>query len=267
MYVLISVIIPVYNTKRYLKESMYCVLKQTYSDLEIIIVDDGSTDGSGEICDRYADSDSRVKVIHQKNRGLGVARNVGLQAVTGEAILFLDSDDVMCLDTIQSMKRTMDAMDADMVICGFHKFSEVTPKFKTRTAVIGRLYDKKDVLKKYIRFDVYPVAWGKLYKRDLLSGLNYIEGRKGEAIVPTYQIIKKASKIYITDEKLFLYRQREDSITGKPDRKMKKDFLDANVQLQAMIIQDTPEIFSQDEAQRLIRVIERRILDKEWRKA
>ena len=116
--VLVSVIVPVYNVLPYLRESLDSVINQTYKDLEIIIVDDGSTDGSDAVCEEYA-KDSRVKVIHQKNHGLSAARNVGLDIARGDYIAFLDSDDVYLPDMIQTMVEGIQKSQADVVVCGF----------------------------------------------------------------------------------------------------------------------------------------------------
>ena len=261
---MISVIIPVYNVIKYVEDSIESVLCQSYKDFEIILVDDGSTDGSGEVCDRYAQTDKRIKVIHQQNKGLGAARNVGLQAVTGDLVMFLDSDDLMLWDAIESTKGMMDTTGADIVVCNYKRFSGKAPNMPTQRHSVGKLYDKKKALMEYIQFKVFPVAWGKLYKRELFDGLSYTEGRYGESMVPTYNIIRKASRVYITNEQLFMYRRRADSITEKAEDKMSKDFLFAHMHLKSLISQDTPDIFTQDEFYQLIRIIDRRIIAKGW---
>jgi len=114
---LVSVIIPVYNVAKFLRESLDSAVNQTYKNLEIILVDDGSTDGSEIICDEYAGLDSRIKVIHQKNKGLSEARNTGLDIMTGSIVSFLDSDDVFYPDNIRRMVETMLTTNADVVTC------------------------------------------------------------------------------------------------------------------------------------------------------
>lgn len=116
---LISVIIPVYNVKLYLAESIESVIHQTLPCLEILLIDDGSTDGSGEICDRYSKVDQRIKVIHQKNRGLSAARNVGLNACKGEFVAFLDLDDVFCKNALSKMYNAMLMTDGDIIECKY----------------------------------------------------------------------------------------------------------------------------------------------------
>ena len=110
-------VVPVYNVRPYLVEALDSVLAQTYRNLEVIVVDDGSTDGSGEVCDDFAERDSRFRVIHQENRGLSMARNVGLDVATGEAIAFLDSDDAYRPTFIECLASSMACVDADVVIC------------------------------------------------------------------------------------------------------------------------------------------------------
>ena len=113
---LVSVIIPVYNVSPYLRESLDSVISQTYTNLEIIAVDDGSTDDSGRICDEYAEKDTRIKVIHQANRGLSAARNAGLNAMTGEYVAFLDSDDALYPEMVECMVKGMEKNAADIAV-------------------------------------------------------------------------------------------------------------------------------------------------------
>ena len=114
----VSVIIPVYNVRPFLEEALDSVLNQTYKNLEIIIIDDGSTDGSGEICDEYAGRDNRIQVIHQDNGGLSAARNAGLDVMTGDLVAFLDPDDAYVDSFIETLVNAMAAEDVDLVICG-----------------------------------------------------------------------------------------------------------------------------------------------------
>ena len=114
----ISVIVPVYNVERYLKRCIESIINQTYKDLEIILVDDGSTDSSGNICDEYKKIDKRISVIHKKNGGLSDARNEGLKVVTGTYIAFVDSDDFLDLDMYEYMQKNIEKENADIVICG-----------------------------------------------------------------------------------------------------------------------------------------------------
>ena len=115
----VSVIIPVYNVKEYVEKCVETVIKQTYSNLEIILVDDGATDGSGEICDKLACKDQRIEVIHKKNGGLSDARNAGLKVVTGEYYLFVDSDDWISVNMVKRLVDCAEKEDADIVCCGF----------------------------------------------------------------------------------------------------------------------------------------------------
>ncbi len=116
---LVSIIIPVYNVAPYLVEALESAIHQTYKNLEIIIIDDGSTDGSETICDEYARKDHRVRVIHQDNKGLSAARNIGLGIMTGDAVAFLDSDDALEFDYVEKLVEAMNREDADIVICRF----------------------------------------------------------------------------------------------------------------------------------------------------
>lgn len=128
---LVSVIIPVYNVQAYLRETLESVIGQSYHNLEILIVDDGSQDGSGEICDQYAATDSRIRVFHQRNAGVSAARNVGLDAITGQAVMFLDSDDVYHPEIVKTMVETMNRERADKIPPRCTKYSILPPNYKS----------------------------------------------------------------------------------------------------------------------------------------
>ncbi len=151
---LVSIIIPVFNVAPYLCEGLDSVINQKYKELEIIIIDDGSTDGSENICDEYAKKDERIKVVHQENRGLSAARNVGLDIMTGEVVAFLDPDDAFYLDFIKTMVITMVLEKSDIVIC----------KFSIQTTVEKLEYDGSGA--------IYPKLSKKRYDR--ISALHHV---------------------------------------------------------------------------------------------
>ena len=172
---MISVIIPVYNVKAYLAEAVESVIHQTYQNLEIILVDDGSTDGSGEICDEYAKKDNRIKVIHQQNKGLSASRNAGLDTCQGEIISFLDSDDAFCKDMLEKMHDAMEKTGADIVECkvitgkklqhgSAHKVFESQKRFSEESGKV-KAFGTREALLKKLTGESANFVWNKIYKR------------------------------------------------------------------------------------------------------
>lgn len=221
---MISVIVPVYNVEPYLEEAIESVMHQSYTDLEIILVDDGSTDGSGEICDRYQKKDSRIKVIHQENRGLSAARNAGLDICRGERIAFLDPDDAFCKDMLQKMSDAMIKSGADIVECNFASYKgvdhmdpqKIGKKEKCISSEVDRtgLYRKKDALLMQLDGKIAVNAWNKLYHRRIWNRIRFREGQNYEDVDIILPVLGEAERVYILDEPLLMYRIRPGSITA-----------------------------------------------------
>ncbi len=212
---LITVVVPVYNVEQYLKECIESLCQQTYNNLEIILVDDGSTDQSSEICDSYQDTDSRIHVIHQKNGGLSDARNTGIQASHGNFITFVDSDDVCGLDMISYLYQLLSSHNADLSVCQRCLIDETSKPKKVRyqsvedSIILGNYNCMKDFLTNP-RIDT--VAWGKLYKTELFDSVRYPYGKYNEDVFTTYKIIAKCNCIAIGSGRLYQYRVRHASI-------------------------------------------------------
>lgn len=212
---LVSVIIPVYNVKPYLVEALDSVVNQTYKNLEIIIVDDGSTDGSGEICDRYSEKDMRITVIHHENRGLSIARNEGLDIMTGEVVAFLDSDDMYHPDYIRIMCNTLIKENADIAVCKCTR-TRKKPVFRT---LRGRnrkktLLSREDALRAQVEGAIGTAVWSKVYRRELWQNIRFPVGCESEDIATTFRVIDACGKLCMVDRKLYYYRNRADSLTG-----------------------------------------------------
>lgn len=211
---LISVIIPVYNTKPYLNACLESVVGQTYRELEIILVDDGSTDGSGELCDEWAKKDSRIRVIHKKNGGLSSARNAGMAVASGEYFGFVDSDDVVSYRMFEVLCSLVKEQNAEISQCGYISFSDRTTfpfdenaprkadEFDAYAAVRSLLVDGT----------VDVVCWNKLVSRIIARLVPFEEGRINEDVLWTYRVIEKAAKMAVTSEPLYGYYQRPGSI-------------------------------------------------------
>ncbi|NCG69194.1 glycosyltransferase [Bacillus coagulans] len=213
---LISVIIPVFNVERYLKRCLDSVINQTYKKLEIILVNDGSTDKSGEICDSYASIDKRVKVIHKKNGGLSDARNVGLLEATGDFVSFIDSDDFIHKDMYKIMYSLMTEKKGDIVEVGYQKFStemEIEePDYHKQN--IDIYPTKKAVINTILDHNCRNYVWNKLYKIELWEDIKFPYRKVFEDIFTTHKIISKANKVVKTNLNLYYYFQRNDSIVN-----------------------------------------------------
>lgn len=211
----ISVIIPVYNVEKYIHECIDSVINQTYTNLEIILVDDGSTDSCASICDAYAKKDSRIRVIHKENGGLSDARNAGLEIATGKYIGYVDSDDYIAPDMYECLLKACEENDAEIAICRFHIFID---KVQTDGNIIkgNKIYNSKEILSAYIDENgeelITPSAWSKLYQRECIKGLQFPKGKLCEDIVYTTKAFYNAKKISYVDRELYFYRNRPGSI-------------------------------------------------------
>lgn len=237
----VSVIIPVYNVAPYLREALDSVVGQSYRNLEIIIVDDGSTDGSGAICDEYL-SDLRVQVIHQENRGLSNARNVGLEVSTGAYIAFLDSDDAFHPDFVQEMVDGIG--DADAAVCRFEVHQLVLDS-KGWTAPRARkgIYGWKEALRALADRRINVSAWNKLYRRELWREIRFPDGHNYEDIYTTYRIFDCCRRVRVLDRALYLHRKHPGSITQVWTRKNIEDRNLAYDNLFAFVKAHIPEVF------------------------
>lgn len=215
---LISIIVPVYNVKSFITVCIESIACQTYRNLEIILIDDGSTDNSGDICDEYALKDSRIKVIHKKNGGLSDARNVGIDLAQGDYIAFIDSDDFIYPEYFEYLYEMISKNNADMSSCQPVLVDENGNTMSTPIA--GKDYIKiitgqENCMEEYVIGNkINTTAWGNLYKTSLFkeSGIRYPFGKYHEDVFTTYRIIDLCEKIVIGNRKLYAYRQRGGSI-------------------------------------------------------
>ena len=230
---MISVIVPIYKVEKYLRRCIDSILGQTYSDLEVILVDDGSPDGCPEICDEYEKKDPRVKVIHQKNGGLSAARNVGLDICIGEHITFVDSDDWL---HPQMLERLLDAInsapDVGVSVCGYCETSQEESVSNVESNGPTELLAGEKAVEAIMGPDnvMLVTAWGKLYQRELFTGIRYPVGRIHEDEFVTYKLYILSKNVAIVREKLYFYFQREDSIMATPSLKARMDGLDALIE-------------------------------------
>lgn len=211
----ITVIVPVYKVEPYLHRCVDSILAQTYTDFELILVDDGSPDNCPAICEAYAAKDNRIRVIHQENGGLSAARNTGLDAAKGEYIAFVDSDDVVCETYLERLLQAMLAAQADIAVCDMVIFADgEEPKAEEeRQAPVQTMTGREACLSIYRMDGRIPImAWGKLYRTSLFTGVRYPVGRIHEDDATTPKVLYRAEKVALLSERLYLYRQRAGSI-------------------------------------------------------
>ena len=219
----ISVIVPIYKVEKYLKKCVDSIINQTYTNLEIILVEDGSPDNSGKICDEYAKKDGRIKVIHKENCGLSDARNVGIEQATGDYIATVDSDDYIDVDFIEVLYNIIKEFDADMSVCSACIVQEDdSPKFSNGQQAY--VMNGKEAIHALICDKTISVnAWDKLYKKELFKGIKYPKGLLYEDLATTYKLIDRCQRVCVTDAKKYAYVQRKSSIMGQTGYFVKKD--------------------------------------------
>lgn len=208
---IISVIVPVYNVERYIAQCIESLIHQSYLKLEIILVDDGSSDRSGSICDAYAKNDERIIVIHQKNGGAASARNAGLRIARGEYLSFVDSDDYLDTEAYSILITTMRETDSDVVEYAFREdyLNNYTDKVYFDTL---KEFSTEDYLKLYTSHWISGLAWDKLFKRSLFYNIYYEEGHIIDDEFFTYQGVMHAEKIIYLPVVLYHYRMRKSSV-------------------------------------------------------
>lgn len=212
----ISVIVPVYNVAEYLPNCINSILAQTYSNLQIILVDDGSTDACPEICDNYAQQDSRIQVVHQVNGGLSCARNTGIALATGEYLSFVDSDDYLHPEFYQRLLDAIKSTGADVAVCKFVQVSDLTtnnPGTHQATVYKGRQEIMRNFFNRNCAASV--VAVNKLYKRNIFGEHRYKVGIIHEDEELTYKVFYDCSTVVYISDTLYYYYVRENSITTK----------------------------------------------------
>lgn len=221
---LISVILPIYRVENYLMQSIESLIKQSYKNIEIILVDDGSPDNCPDICDQYALADSRIKVLHKKNGGVSSARNAGLKASSGTFIYFMDPDDLLTPRFLEYMYQTMITEDCDMVVCAFTSDEQQFQRACSRNVLCEKTtIGKKELLKK-IAFstDIAGYTWNKLFKRSLIGELSFDESvHMNEDQLFTLQYASRVKKATLIQDSLYYYRVLDTSAMNQKwnDRK------------------------------------------------
>lgn len=213
----VSIIVPVYKVENYIRRAVDSLIRQSYADIEIILVDDGSPDSCPRICEDYAVADKRVKVIHKTNGGLSDARNVGIDAASGDFLFFVDSDDYLRDDAIAVLVGNMIAVDADIVCCGVDIIDEKGEVYESQVIETPVIISGADTVKKMFVGE-FPknYACNKLFRKKLFNGVRFPVGRLYEDIATVYRAVSRASKVScITDSLYFYERGRVGNISSE----------------------------------------------------
>ena len=241
---LISVIVPIYKVENYLKVCVQSILDQSYGKLEVILVDDGSPDNCGKMCDDYAIKDSRVKVIHKANGGLSDARNAGICAAHGEYITFVDSDDFLDENMIEYLYTAIRKNNVDIACCQRQEINEcgklLKSKRKYNTFVIN---GNEECMHEFLSNpQMDTVAWGKLYVTSMFDDIRYPVGRYNEDVFTTYKLISKCKSIFVGENKYYYYRIRTNSIMTTTFNRKHLDAIDGNEERAAFIKDNYPKL-------------------------
>lgn len=239
---LVTVIVPVYKVEPYLRRCLDSIVNQTYKNLEIILIDDGSPDNCGVICDEYAENDKRIKVIHKENGGLSSARNVGLDIFKGEYVSFVDSDDVVSLDMIEYLYDLLSDNNAEISVC-LHEIVRDNHRWISFKNVNNQTVTPKECIKKLLYNDgVDTSAWAKLYKASLFNNVRYPQGKLFEDIATTYKVFFNANRIALGNEAKYSYILRNSSIVGSSFNEKKLDLLEMTDEMGRNVLNVYPDL-------------------------
>lgn len=224
----ISIIVPVYKTERFLDACIRSILGQTFADFELILVDDGSPDNCPALCDAAAEQDSRIRVVHQKNRGLSGARNAGLDTARGEWIAFVDSDDVITPDYCAKLHAAVQDTGAQIAVCNYRQVDETLVPIKEQYLHVRREVMTPEQALEHSTLLPYMVVWNKLYHKSIFEGLRFAEGKLNEDTMLIAHAYEKADRIANIPDALYLYRKVAGSIVNSKITLRNLDRVEAN---------------------------------------
>lgn len=242
---LISVIVPIYNVETHLNKCVNSIINQTYKNLEILLIDDGSKDNSGKICDDYASADSRIKVFHKANGGVADARNFGIQKMNGEYFGFIDSDDIVHQDYIKRLYELISEYDADISMCAYvYKWSDGTTK-KTRNTQFTDSHiffdNGKDALKQMLYSKVYsPACWARLFNKKTIR-FNFPHFAIGEDMLASVSYFSDANKVVMTNEPFYYYMQHDESVMHSINPEKVFDLVITGDEMMKLVSEKCPE--------------------------
>lgn len=238
----VSIIVPVYKVENYLPECIDSIVNQTYRNIEVILIDDGSPDKCPQICDNYALQDSRIKVVHKINGGLSDARNIGLDICNGEYIIFVDSDDIIHKKMVERLVSTLEEENAEIVECSTIRFNN---SINVSSFIEGQatIYNKVDALRELILDHAFhQTVWNKIYTKKVIDNILFPVGKYNEDEYWTYRVFANANKVVSLPDSLYYYRQRDNSIIHHRYSIKRLDALEAKVMRKEFIDIYFPEL-------------------------
>lgn len=241
-YPLISVIVPVYRVEKYLEQCVCSICNQTYTNLEIILVDDGSPDRCPQMCDDFAETDKRIRVIHKLNGGLSDARNTGTEWAAGEYILYVDSDDFVHTDMIRRMYCAMTESSSQAAVCSFCSFAKEAEILKCRFQNKIRFYSGDMATREMLYQRIENTACGKLLPRSICEHFLFPVGRFYEDLFVMYKMLYYCENIAFLDQPLYFYRNNPDSIMHRPFSVKSFDLLDAADEIVCFAQENKPSL-------------------------
>ena len=238
----ISIIVPMYNVELYLRKCITSILNQTYKNIEIILVEDGSPDNCGKIADAFAKMDNRIKVIHQENKGLCGARNAGLEVATGKYIGFIDSDDWIEPDMYEYLYSNMKKNDADVVACRYYRIKK-NNKIRVKTDWEERVFDTHDAIVNIVsKFEIRTVFWNKLFKKEIFDNIRFPEGMVFEGTNMMHLVLENAKKVVLLPQPKYYYVDTDESIVNIKNIKNKCDYELAFIKRYNELVEKYPEL-------------------------
>lgn len=244
---MISVIVPVYNVESYLERCIESILNQTYRNLEIILINDGSTDGSKEICDKYRRKDSRVIVVNQDNKGVSSARNLGLELAKGDYIAFVDSDDYLEKDMYELLINCSNESNADIIVCGFLQMNSKGEKKESFIKNSSGLINSFECMKRYFNDseikEIMYAPWNKLFKKEVLRSVRFDENLSmGEDILFIFRCLENSQYIFINNQCKYNYIYRVDSAMRTKFSEKRFDYIKAFDKMEQICTEKYPII-------------------------
>lgn len=238
---LISIIIPIYKVERYLDECVNSVVQQSYTNLEIILVDDGSPDSCPIKCDRWEVKDHRIKVLHKANGGLSDARNAGIDVSNGDYLMFIDSDDFVKNDYVEVLYDILSKTDADVVCGGIFKYKDRVARPVYNDIITSEIsFTGLEQLKNILNLRTDCSAWGKLYRKSAIGNLRFIKGRYNEDIIFLFELYQKCNKVSYTNKRLYFYRDTVGSVTNTVSSRTMDALINANEMEEITISRNLP---------------------------
>lgn len=237
----VSIIVPVYNVRNYIEKCIDSLISQTYSNLEIILVDDGSTDGSEKVCDVFEKKDCRVKVIHKKNGGQSEARNMGLDIASGDYITFVDSDDYVTNNYIEFLLDLLVSNDADISI---GSYTYVTSQIvKSRATKEFKILEPHETTRRMLLDDGFDMGvWAKMFKAILFEDIRFPSGKYFEDSLITYQLVAKSKRNIFNSESIYFYVNRNDSTVNEEFSIKKLDLIEMTNEAENFILGMYPDL-------------------------